>query len=102
MIFKRNSFAIMQGPSSQRLARLNHGGLRPAEFIQGTLFMNTITTRDGTQIHFKDWGTGRPTWFLATAGHFSADSWESQMLFLAITAIAVIATTITVGAGHGR
>jgi non-heme chloroperoxidase len=44
--------------------------------------MSTITTTDGTRIHYKDWGAGRPLVF-SHGWPLSADSWESQMLFLA-------------------
>src|SRR3954466_11524971 len=44
--------------------------------------VNTITATDGTQIYYKDWGTGQPIVF-SHGWPLSADAWEDQMLFLA-------------------
>jgi len=60
--------------------------------------MNTITTADGTQIYFKDWGTGPPVVF-SHGWPLSADSWEGQMLFLASHGYRCIAHDRR---GHGR
>lgn len=60
--------------------------------------MSTITTRDGTQIYFKDWGSGQPLVF-SHGWPLSADSWEGQMLFLAAKGYRCIAHDRR---GHGR
>ena len=60
--------------------------------------MRTITTKDGTQIDYKDWGTGRPVIF-SHGWPLSGDAWESQMLFLASQGYRCIAHDRR---GHGR
>jgi non-heme chloroperoxidase len=44
--------------------------------------MPTITTRDNTEIYYKDWGTGRPVVF-SHGWPLSSDAFEDQMAFLA-------------------
>jgi non-heme chloroperoxidase len=60
--------------------------------------MNTITTKDGTQIYYKDWGTGKPIVF-SHGWPLSADAWDPQMLFLGRQGYRVIAHDRR---GHGR
>ena len=60
--------------------------------------MNTITTKDGTQIYYKDWGTGKPIVF-SHGWPLSADAWDPQMLFLGQQGYRVIAHDRR---GHGR
>jgi non-heme chloroperoxidase len=60
--------------------------------------MNTITTKDGTKIYYKDWGAGQPVVF-SHGWPLSSDSWESQMLFLASHGYRCIAHDRR---GHGR
>src|SRR5271168_1373592 len=60
--------------------------------------MNTITTKDGTQIYFKDWGTGQPIVF-SHGWPLSADDWDAQMMFFLNRGFRVIAHDRR---GHGR
>ena len=60
--------------------------------------MPTITTKDGTQIYYKDWGTGQPVVF-SHGWPLSADAWDDQMFFLARHGYRVIAHDRR---GHGR
>ena len=60
--------------------------------------MATITTTDGTEIFYKDWGTGQPIMF-HHGWPLSADDWDSQLLFFLAQGYRVIAHDRR---GHGR
>jgi non-heme chloroperoxidase len=60
--------------------------------------MPTITTKDGTQIYYKDWGTGQAAVF-SHGWPLSADAWEDQMFFLANRGFRCVAHDRR---GHGR
>src|ERR1700692_4103372 len=60
--------------------------------------MATIKTRDGTEIYYKDWGTGQPIVF-SHGWPLSADDWDTQMLFFLGNGFRVIAHDRR---GHGR
>jgi non-heme chloroperoxidase len=60
--------------------------------------MGTVTTRDGTQIYYKDWGSGQPIVF-HHGWPLSADDWDTQMLFFLEHGYRVIAHDRR---GHGR
>jgi len=60
--------------------------------------MPTITTKDGSNIYYKDWGAGQPVVF-SHGWPLSADAWEDQMVFLASHGYRAIAHDRR---GHGR
>jgi non-heme chloroperoxidase len=60
--------------------------------------MGTITTADGTEIFYKDWGTGQPIVF-SHGWPLSSDDWDTQMLFFLGHGYRVIAHDRR---GHGR
>src|SRR3954451_14811435 len=60
--------------------------------------MGTITTTDGTEIFYKDWGSGQPIVF-SHGWPLSADAWDTQMLFFLQQGYRVIAHDRR---GHGR
>jgi len=60
--------------------------------------MATITTKDGTTIFYKDWGTGQPIVF-SHGWPLSADDWDGQMLYFGNLGYRVIAHDRR---GHGR
>jgi non-heme chloroperoxidase len=60
--------------------------------------MSTMTTKDGTQLYYKDWGVGRAVVF-SHGWPLNADAWESQMVCLASNGYRCIAHDRR---GHGR
>jgi non-heme chloroperoxidase len=60
--------------------------------------MPAITTKDGTQIYYKDWGAGQPVVF-SHGWPLSADAWDDQMFYLAARGYRCIAHDRR---GHGR
>ena len=83
------SLAYQTSPASASVQHANN---------QGETRMNMITTKDGTGIYFKDWGTGRPVVF-SHGWPLSADAWDAQVLFLGENGYRVIAHDRR---GHGR
>jgi non-heme chloroperoxidase len=60
--------------------------------------MSMFTLKDGTQLFYKDWGTGQPVVF-SHGWPLNSDAWDAQMLYLAAKGYRVIAHDRR---GHGR
>ncbi len=73
---------------------------RPTPFTKGNTAMNTVTTKDGTQIYFKDWGPKEAQPIMFHHGWpLSSDDWDTQMLFFVRQGFRVVAHDRR---GHGR
>ena len=68
------------------------------QLMTDTALADTIRTKDGTRIYFKDWGSGPPVVF-SHGWPLTADAWEAQMFFLASNGYRCIAHDRR---GHGR
>ena len=60
--------------------------------------MGTITTTDGIEIFYKDWGSGQPIVF-SHGWPLSSDDWDTQMMFFLLHGYRVVAHDRR---GHGR
>src|ERR1700674_1776068 len=80
---------------ADRIFQREHGARM---FLKGNKDMPTFTTKDGTQIFYKDWGKGQPLVF-SHGWPLSADDWDTQMLFFLSHGYRVIAHDRR---GHGR
>src|SRR6188474_2305374 len=76
----------------------NHEGGRTMSTLAAEHTSSIVTTKDGTQIYYKDWGQGPPVTF-SHGWPLNADMWDGQMLFLAQNGFRVIAHDRR---GHGR
>jgi non-heme chloroperoxidase len=78
---------------------MNIAGAAPApQQSKGTHTMNMITSKDGTQIYYKDWGRG-PVVTFSHGWPLNADAWDGQLLFLVQHGFRVVAHDRR---GHGR
>ncbi|MFO1447837.1 MAG: alpha/beta hydrolase [Opitutaceae bacterium] len=100
--FVRSTTALMVSLPFARLATTPANARPPSSSASNTettkKHMNTITTKDGTTLYYKDWGLG-PVVTFSHGWPLNADAWESQMFFLASHGYRCVAHDRR---GHGR
>lgn len=93
------AIASVTALSTTGMARMSFEQTRPTSISdKGSQAMNMITTKDGADIFYKDWGSGQPIVF-HHGWPLSADDWDTQMLFFLEQGYRVIAHDRR---GHGR
>ncbi len=88
---------VAHGLMATRAVALDTQSASPADHQRG-VHMSNIITKDGTQIYYKDWGSGRPIVF-SHGWPLSSDAWEDAMFFLTSKGYRCIAADRR---GHGR
>ena len=96
----RRHFLIAGVGGAAAMSLPGRSAAAPSASSKGTTTMgsNTLTTKDGTEIFYKDWGSGQPIVF-HHGWPLSADDWDSQMMFFLGHGYRVIAHDRR---GHGR
>jgi len=105
-VSRRNLLLGSAAAASALVATTLPGGAEAAQAAKGASASQQgkphtgsyITARDGTQLYYKDWGSGRPVVF-SHGWPLSSDSWESQMLLVASSGFRAVAHDRR---GHGR
>lgn len=92
------AFATVATVTPALLTGPEHAATPTSTRDKGTNAMSTITTKDGVQIFYKDWGHGQPIVF-HHGWPLSSDDWDTQMLFFVQHGYRVIGIDRR---GHGR
>jgi non-heme chloroperoxidase len=85
-------------PAAHAAADRTKGGGDSINKSQGEHSMNKVSTKDGVDIFYKDWGSGQPIVF-SHGWPLSSDDWDPQMMFFLNNGFRVIAHDRR---GHGR
>ena len=90
--------ARVTGGGDESARRRKSKSLLSSHPSRGTKTMSTITTKDGAEIYYKDWGSG-PVVTFSHGWPLNSDAWDGQMLFLVQHGYRCVAIDRR---GHGR